>query len=133
MPERRIETRDLRILASATLAFQAWLDGGAASVGTDGEAQEAHRQLQAVSRLRPPSEPTFIYDSHGRVTGTIDPPSPPDYSLRLGDASELLVATRTDVFVFTLNAREVLHFVARRPLAPGAPEGDEPSYSIQHN
>jgi hypothetical protein len=47
--------------------------------------------------------------------------------LRLGDAGEVIVATGSDVFVFVLDAQEALHFVARRPLGPGASEGDRPS------
>jgi hypothetical protein len=127
MPERRFETGPLRKLASAALAFQTWLDGGAASADTDGQAREAHRQLRALSRSRPPSGTTHIYDALGRLIQMTDAPAPADYALRLGDAGELLVTTRTDVFVFVLDAHEVLHFVARRPLAAGTSEGDRPS------
>jgi hypothetical protein len=125
MNERRLEAMTLRKLASAALAFQAWLDGDAAPASSGGQAQEAHRQLRALSR--PPSKSTLIYDSHGRVIRMTDPPAPADYSLRLADDGDLLVVTRTDVFVFVLDEWEVLHFVGRRPLGPGALDGDQPS------
>jgi hypothetical protein len=127
MHERRFHTESLRKIARATLAFLAWLHGGAASADTDGQAREAHRRLRALSRPRPPRRTTSIYDSLGRLRQTTHTPAPAAYSLCLGDAGELLVTTRTDVFVFALDAREALHFVARRRLPPCGSEGDRPS------
>ena len=126
MPERQFDTGLLRKLARASVAFQAWLDCDAASADTTGQACEAHRQLRALARSRLPSGTTHIYDSLGRVTQTIDAPAPADYSLRLEETGELLVAAGADVFVFGLDERGALHFVARRPLAPGTAEADRP-------
>jgi hypothetical protein len=127
MPERRYEGAALRKLASAALAFLGWLEGGAAPAGTGGQAREAQRRLRALLRPGPPSGATCTYDSLGRLTQMTAPPAPAGCSLRLGDAGEVTVATGSDVFVFALDARGGLHFVARRPLGPGASEGDRPS------
>jgi hypothetical protein len=125
MPQRRLNMRLLRKLARALLAFQTWLDGSAAAADEDSQAREARLLLRSAPRSRP-SEVTCVYDSLGRVTQVIDAPTPPDWSLRLEDAGEVLVAARTDIFVFAPDAQGALHFVARRPSAPGA-EGDRPS------
>ena len=127
MAERRLEALTMRKLAGAVQAFLAWLDSDAAAADADSQARVAHRQLRALTRSRPSAEPTLVYDSLGRVIGTADPPAPADYSLRLGDGGDLLVATRDGVFVFVLDERGVLHFVGRRPPATGALEGDQPS------
>jgi hypothetical protein len=126
MAERRHEARHLRKLACAALAFQAWLDDGADPVDAGTPAQEARRQLRALSRPGPQPVTTHTYDSLGRLTGTTDAPASAGYSLSLGDAGELLVATRAGIFAFDLDARGTLHFIARRP-ATVTPEEGGPS------
>jgi hypothetical protein len=127
MPERWLEAMTLRKLAHAALAFQDWLEDDSASTAIDEQAREARRQLRALSRSRLPSEPTLIYDSVGRVIGTIDPATPADYSLCLGDDGDLIVASGTDLFVFVLDEQGILHFIRRRPSAEGVLDGDRPT------
>jgi hypothetical protein len=127
MSRRRPDAAELRQLATATLAFLAWLDGGAASPAADHHTQEARRRLRALGQSSPPPAATYTFDALGRLTRVTHAPAPsPAYYLRLGASGELLVVTRADVFVFVVDEREGLHFVARRERPPDESEGDGP-------